>query len=330
MTCASCVGRVERALGKVPGVSSASVNLATERATVTFDPDTATVPQLRAAVEKAGYTVGGDSEPITAVAPASGQTPADAIDPVDARERERDREIGELKQKSLVSLAIGLVMMVLMYVPLPISMLNLAPFLLIAATIVQFWAGRVFYRAAWAAAKHGGTNMNTLVAVGTSVAYGYSAFVTLWPNVAADWGFAFDLYYESAVIIIALILMCRWLEASAKRRTGAAIRALMGLQAKTARVIRDGIEQDIPVEAVQAGDLVRVRPGEKVPVDGVIVEGHSALDESMLTGESLPVDKSPNDAVIGATLNKTGSFVFRATKVGRDTALAQIVRLVED
>ena len=334
MTCASCVRRVERALTKVPGVSGATVNLATERATVTFDPATVQEMDLETAVAKAGYKVG--AKPVSLSAPAlalNGQSdavPAQGVDPVDERERERDREIAELKHKSLVSLAVGAVMMVLMYVPLPISMLNLAPFLLIAATIVQFWAGRVFYRATWAAARHGGTNMNTLVAVGTSVAYGYSAFVTLWPGVAADWGFEFHLYYESAVIIIALILMGRWLEASAKRRTGAAIRALMGLQAKTARVIRNGIEQDIPVETVQAGDLVRVRPGEKVPVDGVITEGYSALDESMLTGESLPVDKTVGDAVIGATLNKTGSFVFRATKVGRDTALAQIVRLVED
>ena len=138
------------------------------------------------------------------------------------------------------------------------------------------------------------------------------------------------LYYETAVIIIALILMGRWLEARAKKQTGAAIKALMGLQAKTARVIRDGVEQDVPIDAVQVGDLVRVRPGEKVPVDGVIVEGRSALDESMLTGESLPIEKGPGEQVIGATLNKTGSFVFRATKVGRDTTLAQIVRLVED
>jgi len=171
--------------------------------------------------------------------------------------------------------------------------------------------------------------MNTLIAVGTSVAYAYSAFVTLWPRLAMEWGFPQHLYYETGVIIIALILLGRWLEARAKKQTGAAIKALMGLQAKTARVIRDGIERDIPIETVQVGDLVRVRPGEKVPVDGVIQEGRSALDESMLTGESLPIDKGPGEQVIGATLNKTGSFVFRAEKVGRDTALAQIVRLVE-
>lgn len=328
MTCASCVRRVERALTKVEGVREANVNLATEKATVSFDPAAVDLSQLHGAVENAGYKVG--RLPVVPATPAAQPSMEDATEPVDERELERDREIADLKRKSFVSLAVGLVMMVLMYVPLPISMVNLAPFLLIAATVVQFWAGGIFYHAAWAAAKHGGTNMNTLVAVGTSVAYGYSAFVTLWPNVAADWGFEFHLYYESAVIIIALILMGRWLEARAKRSTGAAIKALMGLQAKTARVIRNGVEQDVPVAAVVVGDLVRVRPGEKVPVDGVITEGHSTLDESMLTGESLPVDKAPNDTVIGATLNKTGSFVFRATKVGRDTALAQIVRLVED
>jgi Cu+-exporting ATPase len=221
-------------------------------------------------------------------------------------------------------------MMALMYLPLPVAMSDLAPLLLIAATVVQFWAGGVFYQAAWAAARHLTTNMNTLVAVGTSAAYGYSGFVTLWPDLSARWGFEYHLYYESAVIVIALVLMGRWLEAGAKRRTGEAIKALMGLQAKTARVIRDGVERDIPVEEVAVGDLVRVRPGEKVPVDGVVTEGRSTLDESMLTGESLPVEKTPGDTVFGATLNKTGGFVFRATKVGAETTLAQIVRLVEE
>ncbi|MDQ3443066.1 MAG: copper-translocating P-type ATPase, partial [Chloroflexota bacterium] len=176
---------------------------------------------------------------------------------------------------------------------------------------------------------HASTNMNTLVAVGTSVAYGYSAFVTLWPQLSVRWELPYNLYYETAVFIIALILMGRWLEARAKKHTGDAIRALMGLQSVTARVIRNGMDHDIPVEAVVVGDLVRVRPGEKVPVDGVITQGTSALDESMLTGESLPVDKGVGDSVIGATLNSTGAFVFEATKVGKDTTLAQIVRLVE-
>ena len=322
MTCASCVNRIERFVGKVDGVDEVTVNLATEKATIRFDATLTTVGELKGAVHNAGYEVREEaaSAPlIDAAAPA-----------VDAHEAAREREIGDLRRKSLVSLGIGLVMMAVMYLPLGLDLTLMAPPLLIAATVVQFWAGAIFYRATWAAAKHGTTNMNTLVAVGTSVAFGYSAFVTLWPRLAEAWGFPYHLYYETAVIIIALILMGRWLEARAKKQTAGAIKALMGLQAKTARVLRDGREVDVPVERVVVGDSVRVRPGEKVPVDGVIVEGRSALDESMLTGESLPVEKGLNDEVIGATLNKTGSFVFRATKVGADTALAQIVRLVEE
>ncbi len=330
MTCASCVRRVERALTKVPGVREAGVNLATERATVSFDPTLASPEHLRVAVERAGYHVG--PEPVRSSRAVPLTAFEAAVDPVDEQRAERQREIDTLRRMSLWSLAVGLVMMVLMYAPLPfgIAMRDVAPLLLIAATAVQFSAGKVFYRAAWASAKHGGTNMNTLVAVGTTVAYGYSAFVTLWPERAASWGFPYHLYYESAVIIIALILLGRWLEARAKQRTGEAIRALMGLQARTARVIRDGVEQDIPVEQVVSDDLVRVRPGEKVPVDGVVIEGRSTIDESMLTGESLPVEKVPGVPVIGATLNKTGGFVFRVTNVGDETTLAQIVKLVED
>ncbi len=326
MTCASCVSRVEKALNKVAGVTEAQVNLATEKAHVVFDPAATSVDHLRAAIEKAGYRVGAMPAP-TAQPAATEDTTAEEIDEHD---RQRQREMDSLRRKWVVSLAIGAVMMVMMYIPMGVDMLLIAPLMLIAATVVQFWAGRVFFDAAWAAAKHGSTNMNTLVAIGTGFAYGYSAFVTLWPTLALEWGFPFHLYYESAVIIIALILMGRWLEARAKKQTSAAIKALMGLQARTARVIRNGVEHDVPIAAVQVGDLVRVRPGEKVPVDGIITEGRSALDESMLTGESLPVEKGANDEVIGATLNKTGSFVFRATRVGKDTALAQIVRLVEE
>lgn len=325
MTCASCVRRVEKSLAKVDGVREANVNLATEQATVSYDPALANIDMLRAAVEKAGYAVGPLATPVQA-APS---IDALAAEPTSDRDLQRQHEMDELKRKWQVSLVAGLVMMALMYLPLPISMSTLAPILLIVAAVVQFWAGKIFYQAAWAAAKHGSTNMNTLVAVGTSVAFGYSAFVTLWPGLSARWGFAFDLYYETAVIIVGLILLGRWMEARAKKQTGAAIKALMGLQAKTARVIRDGVEVDIPIETVQAGDLVRVRPGEKIPVDGIVVDGTSSVDESMLTGESLPVTKADGDQVIGATINKTGSFVFRATKVGKDTTLAQIVRLVE-
>jgi Cu+-exporting ATPase len=328
MTCASCVRRVETALDKVDGVREATVNLATEKATVSFDPARVRIESLTDAVEAAGYSASLPEPQVTVSSSITdGLSSAERED--DERRKRRDLEIADLKRKSLVSLAIGAAMMLAMYLPLPMSEQNLAPILLIAATLVQFWAGRVFYVQAWNAAKHRSTNMNTLVAVGTSVAFGYSAFVTLWPQLAVRWELPYNLYYESAVFIIALILMGRWLEARAKKHTGDAIRALMGLQSATARVIRNGQDIDISVEAVVVGDLIRVRPGEKVPVDGVITDGASALDESMLTGESLPVDKSVGDSVIGSTLNSTGSFIFKATKVGKDTALAQIVRLVE-
>ncbi|HET8998809.1 MAG TPA: heavy metal translocating P-type ATPase [bacterium] len=334
MTCASCVRRVEKALSKVAGVREASVNLATETATVAYDQSVTAPEQLQRAVEQAGYKVDARPAAPASTQPGAGQGPpgaaSTALPASDPREQDRQRELDDLRQKWLVSLLLGLGMMAVMYLPFHVEMELLAPALLIAATVVQFWAGAVFYTTAWAAARHGSAEMNTLVAMGTSVAFGYSAFVTLWPRLAERWGFPPHLYYETAVIIIALVLLGRWMEARAMRQTSAAIKALMGLQARTARVVRDEIEQDIPVDAVQVGDLVRVRPGEKVPVDGAVVEGGSAVDESMLTGESLPVDKGPGDTVIGATLNTTGSFVFLATKVGKDTTLAQIVRLVEE
>ena len=332
MTCASCVRRIEKTLSKLDGISSASVNLATEKATVRYDPLVVTTDAMAAAITRAGYGVREMPAPaVASPAPLEEAVPIPAVhETADPYERERQAELDDLGRKWKTSLVVGIVMMALMYLPLGIDIVLLAPLLLIAATIVQFWAGRVFYDAAWAAGRHGSTNMNTLIAVGTSAAYGYSTFVTLWPSLAAGWGFQYHLYYETAVIIVGLILLGRWMEARAKKQTAGAIRALMGLQAKTARVIRGGVESDVPIEAVRVGDLVRVRPGEKVPVDGRITEGRSALDEALLTGESLPVEKAPGDAVIGATLNTSGSFVFQATKVGRDTALAQIVRLVED
>jgi Cu+-exporting ATPase len=331
MTCASCVRRVEKALAKVEGVEEASVNLATEKARVRIDPETVGPDALRAAVEKAGYGV----RELPQLAPSANAdiastadgAAAPALDPLEA---ERAAEIADLRRKFTVSLAVGAFMMAAMYLPLGLEHAVLSPLLLVLATPIQFWAGGDFYRAAWASARHFSTNMNTLVVVGTSAAYGYSAFVTLWPGLAARWGFPQQVYYETAVIIIALILLGRWLEARAKGQTSAAIKALMGLRAQTARVLRDGAEIDVPIDEVRVGDLVRVRPGEKVPVDGVLREGASAVDESMLTGESLPVEKQPGDQVIGASINRTGTFVFEATRVGRDTTLSQIVRLVEE
>ena len=269
MTCASCVGRVERALKKVPGVESVAVNLATERATVAYYPGAASVADLKAAVERAGYELGETS-------------PADAEDgeaeAVDREAEERRREIATLRTKFSVSLAVGVAIMALMFLPLPIDHQRLfLPFFLLA-TPIQFWAGWQFYRGAWAAARHGATNMNTLVAVGTSAAYLYSAFVTFFPQVIRDAGLQPEVYYDTSVVIIALILMGRWLEARAKGQTSEAIKKLLGLAPPTARVVRDGAEVDVPLAQVVAGDLLRVRPGDKVPVDGVVVEGRSAVD----------------------------------------------------
>ena len=326
MTCASCVRRVEKALGKVPGVSAAQVNLATEAATVTYDPAAVTADDLTAAVGTVGYSGSlrsGDEPAASTESSASHQTADGGGRP--------DGELTRLKRRWQVALATGLGLMVLMYLPLDIDAMDwLMPAILVLATVVQFWAGRGIYAAAWAAARHRATNMNTLVALGTGISYGYSAFVTLWPGVAERWGLPLHVYFETSLVIIALVLMGRWMETRARKRTAAAITALAGLSPKTARVLRDGSEHDVPVDQVVAGDLIRVRPGEKLPVDGVVTEGVSTVDESMLTGESLPVTKTAGEQVIGSTLNRTGSIIFRATAVGRDTALAQIIRLVEE
>ena len=221
--------------------------------------------------------------------------------------------------------------MAVMYVPIYLDAMDwLMPLILVVATGVQFWAGASIYQAAWAAAKHRTTHMNTLVALGTGVSYAYSAFVTLWPGLAQKWGLPLHVYFETSLVVIALVLLGRWMEQRARRRTASAIKALVGLAPKTARVLRDGTEVDVLLEDVRAGDLVRVRPGEKLPVDGVVTDGSSTVDESMLTGESLPVTKQAGDPVIGATLNRTGTLLIEATAVGADSTLAQIVRLVED
>ncbi len=325
MTCASCVRRVEKALSKVDGVETAEVNLATEIATVGFDPSRVQFDDLSQAVKAAGYT-GTVRRPTPA--PASEAPPEP---PLVSSGDHRDAELADLKRKWQVALTAGLGLMVLMYVPLPLDTMDwLMPVLLVVATAVQFWAGQGIYGAALAAARHRATNMNTLVALGTSVAYGYSAFVTLWPAAAERWGLPLHVYFETSLVIIALVLLGRWLEGRAKKRTAAAITALVELAPATARVLRDGREHDIPVAEVVVGDLVRVRPGDKVPVDGVVTEGSTTVDESMLTGESLPVEKVAGDQVIGATLNRTGSIVLRAGAVGQDSTLAQIIRLVSE
>lgn len=321
MTCASCVRRVEKALSRVDGVQEVSVNLATERARIRFANGPVAQEVLRKAIESAGYTV---AETQVAASPLTSAPQADD------REGRREQELTLLRRKALVSLTLGLSMMASMFFVSHAVLMRAAPLMLIAATIVQFWAGGSFYRAAWAAARHGSTNMHTLVAVGTSVAYGYSAFVTLWPELAMRLQLPMELYFETSILIIALVLLGKYFEARAKKRTGAAITALMGLRARTARVVRGEHIEEIPIESVVVGDHVQLRPGEKIPVDGLVIEGRSTVDESMLTGESLPVEKSKGDTVIGATLNKTGTLVFEATRVGANTTLSQIVRLVEE
>jgi Cu+-exporting ATPase len=324
MTCASCVNRIERFLKKTPGVAEAAVNLATEAATIRYLPELAGRAELAAAIEAAGYSLKPTPSGSESAATRSLREAADADAATRAAHAQR------ILREAVVSLAVAVVIMVAMFWPqtrVPMETINWLA--LVPATIIQFWAGRRFYTAAWRAARHGGMTMDTLVAVGTTAAWAYSVFVTLFPDVIHEAGLHPETYFDSSTIIIGLILLGRWLEARAKSRATGAIRRLIGLQAASARVVRGDDEAQIPVEDVQPGDLLRVRPGERVPVDGILTQGGSAIDESMLTGEAMPVAKGPGDEVIGATMNTTGSFVFRATRVGADTALARIVALVE-
>jgi Cu+-exporting ATPase len=322
MTCASCVSHIEKALKELDGVSSATVNLATEKATVEYIPSKVGMDDFRKAVEGAGYGIRSE---VTEIASA---------EPDDVTNVAR-REARILRQKLIVSGIIGIYMFLIMIAELTgggwlPSFFGNKYLLWVLATPVQFWAGWQFYKGLWGGLKHKTANMNTLIAVGTSVAYIYSVVAILFPEFIAAGGRMPHVYFETSVLIIALILLGRFLEARAKGQTSEAIKKLMGLRAKTARVVRNGEEVDIPVEEVQVGDIVVVRPGEKIAVDGKITDGYSSVDESMITGESIPVEKNKGDEVIGATINKTGSFRFEATKVGKETALAQIIKLVEE
>jgi P-type Cu+ transporter len=322
MSCASCVNRIERFLRKTPGVEEASVNLATEVATVRYLPELAGMDELARAIEAAGYEIR------TTAKNADGAR-AGLVDEADAEAAERAREQRSLGLTAAFALGVAAVTMALMYAPsLPVTMEALAWLLIGPATVVQFWAGRRFYRATWRAAIHGAMGMDTLVVVGTSAAWAYSVLVTFVPSIFMDAGIVPQTYFDSSTAIIGLVLMGRWLEARAKAQTVGAIKKLLGLQAQSARIVRGGAEIDVPLEEVRVGDLVRVRPGERVPVDGKVIEGDSEVDESMLTGEPVPVEKGPGAIVIGATMNGRGTFLFRATRVGRDTALAHIVELV--
>lgn len=312
MSCAACAARVEKGLIGLPGVYSAVVNFAAEKATIEYNENELTISQMQEKVRKLGYEA---------------HNVANAND-VDREKQVREDEIRGQRFRLILSAVLSFPLLLAMALHSIGIMGQLSEILmnayvqLVLATPVQFVAGWPFYRGAYAALKNGSANMDVLVALGTSAAYFYSIANMLVGDP--------HLYFETSAILITLIILGKLLEATAKGRTSEAIKALMGLQAKTARVIRDDGEVDIPIDTVLVGDIIVVRPGEKVPVDGIIIEGASTLDESMLTGESIPVDKKPGDGVIGATINKLGVFKFKATKVGKDTALAQIVRIVEE
>jgi len=310
MTCAACVARVEEALSSVPGVVSANVNLASEKATVDYIEGT-DLADLKQAVKEAGYELGSEAETLEDITTAA------------------KREARTLRNRFIFATVFGLAILALS-LPFSPSFAGKVYLLWALATPVQFWAGWRFYRGAWGALKHRTADMNTLIAVGTSAAYFYSVVAILFPSLFVAAGRGADIYFDTAAMIIALILLGRFLEARARGQTSEAIKKLVGLQPKTALIIRDGKETEVPIEDVQVGDLIMVRPGERVPVDGIVRQGYSSIDESMITGESIPVEKNEGDEVIGATINKTGSFQFEATKVGKDTTLAQIIRLVEE
>jgi P-type Cu+ transporter len=316
----SRVPELERTASVIDGVLRASVNATTSTVEIEYVPGQIGLRDIRRTIEREGFRLPEQVEGRSAL---------------DIEKEARERELSELKTKLIVSASLSVLIMIGSMQDM-IPGLSLLPrrtmwfILFLLATPVQFWAGRHFYQNAWASLRHGSTNMNTLVVVGTSAAYGYSVVVTFFPGLFGHMGSHGGAYYDTSAMIITLILFGKFLEVRAKARAGEAIKKLMGLQPRTARVVRGGMEKDIPIEDVESGDLIIVRPGEKVPVDGVIRIGYSSLDESMLTGESLPVEKKMGDTVIGATINKTGSFTFEATKVGKDTMLSQIIRMVQE
>jgi Cu+-exporting ATPase len=318
MHCASCVQAIEKALLEDDRITRASVNLANEKAKVDYIPSLISLPEIKEIIEQTGYKV---------------LTLPDEGEWEDIEDRIRKKEYKKLQAKFIAGMVLGLIIFfgsMPHWFPWIPSLLNDYFVLWILASPVQFWIGGQFYRGAWSAFRHRNADMNTLIAVGTSAAYLYSVTATVFPSFFESGGLRPDVYFDTSAMIIVLILFGRLLEARAKGRTSDAIKRLIGLQPKEARVKRGGREMDIPIAEVVVGDEILVRPGEKIPVDGIVLEGNSAVDESMITGESMPVEKNGGDEVIGATMNRTGSFWFNATRVGKDTALAQIIKLVQD
>ena len=353
MTCAACQSRVQRSLQQQAGVADASVNLMMKSATVTYDPAAITPDRLVEAIRETGYGAELASRDQT------------EFEEQEARDRGQEEEFRQLRRKAIVSAIAGAAAMIIsmplmtagqhqangavadpfmrwLMDALTPGLRAVAPWLysipaplisyaLLAVTLgVMLWAGRHFYIRAWAAFRHHSADMNTLVAIGTGAAFFYSVVATVAPGFFLRRGVMPDVYYEAVILIIALILTGNAFEARARKQTSAALRALVNLRPKTARVLRGSEEVDLPIEAVVTGDTLVVRPGERIPVDGAVISGESAVDESMLTGESLPVSKRAGDPVIGGTINRTGAFRFAATTIGADSVLAQIVRLMRD
>ncbi len=317
MHCASCIRVIENSIKKIPGVSEALISLVTEKATVTFDSSAVKDEQITSAVSKVGYKAFLEEE----------------VRSEDEEKKEKQKELFSLKKKAFISLFLAALIVwgsfpfLEQFAP---PLLKNFWFQLILALPVQFWAGFMFYKATLPALRHRTANMDTLIAIGTSAAFGYSLVATAFPQVIASTGIEPMPYFDVSAVIIGLILLGRYFEAKAKAGTSEAIKKLIGLQAKTARVLLNGKEVDVPIDQVVIGNVIRVRPGEKIPVDGKVKEGQSAVDESMISGESIPVEKQKGDLVIGGTINKTGSFTYEATKVGSDTMLAQIIKLVQE
>jgi Cu+-exporting ATPase len=329
MTCASCVARVEKALKKVEGVSVANVNLATEQVTLSFDDRKTNLAALAGAVSEAGYTLTTKTVGTLTGSGSASET---------GSESRQERAFVETRKDFLFSLVFTVPIMLVSMIDMtdwfmrwsPISMEDINKLLLIATTFVLAGPGKRFYKSAWQQAKHFTADMNTLIAVGTGIAYVYSGLIVLFPHWLGLGATYSDVYFDTAGTIITLILLGKMLEARAKSKASDAIRKLMGLQPRSAIVIRNGNEQAIPVDDVVTGDTVVVKPGEKVPVDGVIVKGSTTIDESMLTGESLPVERTAGQKIMGGTINKNGAVEFRATAVGKDTMVAHIIKLVEE
>ena len=321
MTCASCVAHVEHALGELDGVMEVAVTLDPGSARVTYIPGVVTLSQMKRAVRDVGYEAAERS--------------ARPTDTLDLERQKREEEIKRQGRNLIIAGTIGLVVMIGTFYDMlgPIQAvipewLSYKWLLGLLTTPIVFGPGRQFFTNSWRGLKHGVTDMNLLYATGIGAAYGIAVINTLFPE--AGFGGEGATFFESAALLTTFVVLGRWLEALTRGRTSEAIRKLMKLQPKIAHVIRNGQEEEIPAEEVEVGDLILVRPGESIPVDGRVKDGYSAVDEAMLTGESLPVEKRAGDAVIGGTLNKTGAFKFEATKVGADTALAQIIKLVED